>query len=46
MALLDLSMQDKRHAQTESSRSEELTNAAINFRWSYQSEVRGDSPSL
>jgi len=39
-------MQDKIHAQTEASRAEELTNGSINLHLSYQTEVRGDSPSL
>jgi len=46
MALLDLSMQGKRHAWTQASRAKELTNGAINLRLAYQTEVRGDSPSL
>jgi len=40
MALLDLSMQDKRHARTEASRAEELTKGAINWCLSSQTEVR------
>jgi len=46
MALLDLSMQDKRHARTEAPRAEELTKGAIDLCLSNQAEVRGDSPSL
>jgi len=46
MALLDLSMQDKRHARIQASRAKELTNGAINLGLSSQIEVRGDSPSL
>jgi len=46
MALLDLSMPDERHTRTEASRSEELTKGAIKLWLSYQTEVRGDSPSL
>jgi len=46
MALLDSSMQDESHAWTEVPRAKELTNGAINLRLSYQTEVRGDSPSL
>ena len=32
MALLDLWMQDKRHAQTQESKAEELTKGAIDLR--------------
>jgi len=46
MALLDLSMPDERHAPSQASRAEELTNGAINLLLSYQTEVRGNSPSL
>jgi len=46
MALLDLSMQDKRHSGTQAPRVEELTKGAIDLCLSYQTEVRGDSPSL
>jgi len=46
MALLDLSMPDERHAQTQAPRAKELTMGAINLHLSYQTEVRGDSPSL
>jgi len=38
MALLDLSMQDERHAWTQALRAEELTHGAINLRLSYQRE--------
>jgi len=39
-------MKGKRHAWTQSSRAEELTNRAINMYLSHQTEVRGDRPSL
>jgi len=41
MALLDLSMQEERHAQTEAPGAKELTNGAINWCLSYQTEVTG-----
>jgi len=46
MALLDLSMQDKRHAWIQAPRAKELTKGAIDLCLSYQAEVRGDIPSL
>jgi len=39
-------MQDERHARTQVSRAEKLANGAINLCLSYQTEVRGHSPSL
>ena len=44
-ALLDLSMQDERRAWTQAPKAKELTKGAINLRLSYQTEVRGNSPS-
>ena len=41
MALMDLSVQDERHARTWASRAEELTKGAINLCLCYQTEVRG-----
>ena len=46
MALLDLSMQEQRHARTRESRAEELTKGAMDLHLFYQTEVRGDNPSL
>ena len=46
MAFLDLSMQEERHAQTPTWRAEGLTKGAIDLHLSYETEVRGDSPSL
>jgi len=46
MALLALSMQDKRHAGTQVPKAEELTKGAINLRLSYQTAVRGVGASL
>jgi len=51
MALLDLSNGQRktnglRHLSTEVSRAEEITKEVINWCLSYQTKVRGDSPSL
>jgi len=41
MALLDLSMQDKRHSRTEAPRAEELIKGKIDLCLSYQTELQG-----
>jgi len=46
MALLDLSMQEERHAQTHASRAEELRKGANDLSLPYQTEVQGGTPSL